>query len=183
MAVKSEKEIIGTIGKVYELRTVGSDNRSVIEFSVAVTPRKKQGDDWIDEPTVWTNVVAWGRLADNIHKSFKSGDRVFVKGYEKMKEEYTYNDRETGEEKTAQAKVQLIAEFAGHELSYAPSTQHRENKNNNDSNSNSRPAAKTAPAKKAAPAKKQAAPSNDDLDLDLNLDDDDIDFDSEDLPF
>ena len=38
-SVGIEQTIVGNVGNVYELRRVGKDNRAVIDFSVAVTPR------------------------------------------------------------------------------------------------------------------------------------------------
>ncbi len=162
--------LVGTVGKIYELRTVGQQNKSVIDFSVGVTPRRRVSDDvWEDGLTTWTTCTAWGRLADNIAEGWNVGDRVFVVGHADMKPAYT--NQETGVERPA--KEVLIVEFAGHENSYAPSTQNRPARGDNAA---AQPARNPAAAPKAAP-KAAPAPADDDLGLDLDG------FDAGDLPF
>ena len=84
MAVLAHQTLVGTVGRIYELRTVGKDNREVIDFSVAVTDRKRDGDDWVDGETYWMTVTAWNRLAKNIAESLRAGDRVIVDGFARL---------------------------------------------------------------------------------------------------
>lgn len=176
----SKRMIVGNIGKIYDKRTVGERQQSVLEFSVASTDRFRDSDgEWKDAPTEWTTVKAWGQLADNIKDAWNSGDRVFVYGRVEMKNPYT--DKEGVEHP---ARPVLVAEVAGHEDSKDPSIQQRTKReggyqgNNNSSNA---PAKKPAPAKKDAPAPAPAALDDDDNLDDLlgALDDDD----SDDMPF
>lgn len=116
MAAKVYKkiEIVGTVGKKYPLRKVGAKDRSVINFSVAVTPSIRNSDDeWEDGETIWTSCTAWGRTADHIDESFEPGDRVFISGRADMQAAYTNKD---GEERPA--REILIVDVAGHENSY-----------------------------------------------------------------
>lgn len=166
-------EIVGTVGNVYELRQVGKDNRSVIDFSVAVTPRTQVDGEWTDKATIWTNCTAWGRLADSIAEGWKSGDRVIVRGRADMKDGYTNKD---GVE--VPAREILIVEFAGHEDTYSVSTQERKARNDD---SGDRPQRQSRPAQKAAPKRRPAPAPVDDDDLDLGLDD--LDGADEDVPF
>jgi single-strand DNA-binding protein len=164
-SVQKTATIVGVVGNIYDLRTVGKDNKSVIDFSVAVTPRKMVDGEWTDAETIWTNVTAWARLADNIAESWQKGDRVFVHGRCDMKAGYTNRD---GVE--VAAKEIIIAEFAGHENSYRPSTQERTDKGNSGaSKPAAQPAAQRAPAQVESPA----------VDLDFELED----LDTGDLPF
>ena len=114
MAILANQTIVGTIGNVYELRTVGQDNRKVIDFSVAVTPRRQVNGEWTDGETYWVNVTAWNRLAENIAESFRKGDRVFIHGRTDMKASYTNKE---GVEVPARPFV--TADFAGLEVSFA----------------------------------------------------------------
>lgn len=164
-------EIVGTVGNVYELRQVGKDNRSVIDFSVAVTPRTLVDGEWTDKDTIWTNCTAWGRLADSIAEGWKKGDRVWARGRADMKPGYTNKD---GIE--VDPREIMIAEFAGHEDTYSVSTQERKARRED---SDDRPARQSRPATKAAP-KRRPAPADDD-DLDLGLDD--LDDDGPSVPF
>jgi single-strand DNA-binding protein len=163
MAILATQTLVGSIGRKYELRTVGKDQQ-VIDFSIAVTPRKKVDGEWTDGETYWLTVTAWGRLAKNIDESFNSGDRVFVFGRTEMKAGYTNKE---GVE--VPARSILIAEFAGHEVSYNPAHSDRPAKGEGGGGNFER---RSAPAAKAAPAK--AAPKPADDDLDFGGDDDDF---------
>lgn len=71
-------EILGNIGKEPNIIKIG--NKTVASFSVAVnrsytTP---QGEE--RHYTDWTNVVAWGSLAEAVGNELQKGDRVFVEG-------------------------------------------------------------------------------------------------------
>lgn len=48
-------------------------------FSVAVTPRIKRDDEWVDGETQWVSVTAWRTLASRA-ASLAKGTRVTVKG-------------------------------------------------------------------------------------------------------
>lgn len=162
MAILASQTLVGSVGRVYELRTVGKDNQEVIDFTVAVTPRKKVDGEWTDGETYWLTITAWGKLAKNISESFNSGDRVFVLGRTEMKAGYTNKDQVE-----VPARPILIAEFAGLELSYNPAHSDRPAKGERTERSESRPASKPAAAKAAA------KPAADD---DLDFGDDDEDF-------
>lgn len=166
--------VAGSIGKIYDLRTVGKDNKSVIDFSVAYTPRKRQGDEWVDGETKWSTVTAWGRLADNIAEHWNVGDRVFVYGRVDMKDGYT---NKQGDQ--VPPRPIIIAEVAGHDNGFYGSEQKREKKSEgNRAQRRGNNTQKSAPARKPAPA--PAVEDDDAIDLDLDLDDDDA---SDELPF
>ena len=165
MATLAQQVLVGNIGKVYDLRTVGKNNSAVLDFSLAITPRKKEGDDWVDGETYWVNCTAWNKLAENISESFKSGDRVIVVGRTDMKEGYTNKDGDA-----MPARPILIVDFAGLEVSYNGAESKRKTSGEGRSSAPARPA-----AKKAAPPKKEEA--EDDIFAD------DFDFDDGDAPF
>lgn len=171
-SVGIEQTIVGNVGNVYELRRVGKDNRAVIDFSVAVTPRSFNPDtkEWQDGETTWVNCTAWDRLAENIEKSFGKGKstRVIVKGRVKTKPEFTKDDGTV-----IPPRDFLNVEYAGPEIFFDPALPVKgERSNGGSSNGSSNNSRSSAPAKKAEP--KKAAPKKDaDLDdLDFDLDDD-----------
>lgn len=169
MAIKTDATIVGNVGNIYELRRVGKDNRAVIEFTVASTPRvRKDNGDWTDGEPTWTTVVAWNKLAENIEKTFEKGSRVVVVGHLNTKPEFTKDDGTV-----IPAKLQLIADFAGLEISFDPAHSERESKNSKSAPTTRK---KTVSTNKSAPQKK--APVED-----LDLDDDDLLDDDEDLAF
>lgn len=166
MAILTNKVIVGNIGSIYELRTVGKDDREVLDFTIASTPRVRKGDDWGDGLTVWTSVTAWGKLARNISESFKKGDRVIVYGREEMKASYKNKNDEVVPEKPI-----VIAEFAGLELSFHPAKSARGGSNASSQSSNSKSSSNSSAKTESAPKKDSA----DDLDLGFDSDDE-LDF-------
>lgn len=169
-SVGIEQTIVGNVGNVYELRRVGKDNRAVIDFSVAVTPRSYNADtkEWTDGETTWVNCTAWDRLAENIEKSFGKGKatRVIVKGKVKTKPEFTKDDGTV-----IPPRDFLNVEYAGPEIFFDPALPVKGERSNGSSSNNS---ASSAPAAKKSAPKKAAAPKKDeDLDdLDFDLDED-----------
>lgn len=169
-SVGIEQTIVGNVGNVYELRRVGKDNRAVIDFSVAVTPRSYNADtkEWADGETTWVSCTAWDRLAENIEKSFGKGKatRVIVKGRVKTKPEFTKDDGTV-----IPPRDFLNVEFAGPEVFFDPALPVKGERSNGSSSNNS---ASSAPAAKKSTPKKAAAPKKDeDLDdLDFDLDED-----------
>lgn len=70
--------LLGRLGAAPDLRHVGGDDRTVVNFSVATDSRWKAGDERKSE-TQWTRVVAWGKLAELCAKLVK-GQQVYVEG-------------------------------------------------------------------------------------------------------
>lgn len=89
--------MIGNVAGEIDLRYAPS-GKAVAKFSLACTPREKQGDQWVDGATTWVRVTAFGRDAENAAESFKSGTRVLVYGRLKTEE---WNHKETGEKRSA----------------------------------------------------------------------------------
>ena len=68
-----------------ELRFTQSGH-AVANVSVAVTPREKDGDQWVDGQPAFYRVAAWRQMAENVAESVKRGDRVTVVGRLKPRE-------------------------------------------------------------------------------------------------
>ncbi len=62
-----------------ELKVVGADNTSLVNFSVAVNGRVKKGDEW-GERTDFIDVIAWGKTAETIADNFTKGKNIFLEG-------------------------------------------------------------------------------------------------------
>lgn len=71
--------LTGNVGRDPELRFTPGGS-PVCKFSIAVTMRKKQGDEWINANTSWYQVVAWDQLANVAAANIEKGSRVVVKG-------------------------------------------------------------------------------------------------------
>lgn len=163
----SSKTVVGVIGSVYDKRVVGDEKRSVINFSIATAIRGREGDKWVDKATVWTNCIAWGRIADNIEKSFRKGDRVIAYGHEDVQKGYTKDD---GTE--VPDRIQLVVENIGVEVTWDPAHSEREVRDENDGGSRRSSSGSAGDTrKKPAPKKKQ----DDDFDDFDDFDDDDDD--------
>lgn len=162
--ILSQGTVVGTIGNVRPVHQLKDDN-AVVNFSVAVTPRRQnpQTKEWEDGETQWVDCVAFGgKLANNIAESFNVGDRVVLIGNYQMKPGNT--DARTGTEYPA--RLQFIVDFAGLEVGRNAASSSREagrltdakGGGNNNGGGNSRPAAQkpAAQQKPAAPAAEES---------------------------
>ena len=86
----------GNVGSDPELK-FSKSNTAYVTFSVAYTPRTKDGDNWVDGETIWFRVVQFGVKAEATTDMIKKGDAVLVHGAMKQS---TYKDKE-GKEKTS----------------------------------------------------------------------------------
>ncbi|MBC3191679.1 single-stranded DNA-binding protein [Pseudonocardia sp. C8] len=93
---------------------------SAVRVSVAFTPREfdRRRGDWVQRPTVWHDVVAFGQLADNVHASLRKGDPVIVVG--KLRDNsYTRESRQEGGEDILVRRTDLRADYVGLDLNRA----------------------------------------------------------------
>lgn len=87
--------LTGNVTGDAELRFTPSGH-AVANLSVAVNPRDKQGDQWVDGEPNFYRVAAWKDLAENVAESVRRGDRVTVVGRLRVRE-YEHN----GEKRTS----------------------------------------------------------------------------------
>jgi single-strand DNA-binding protein len=71
--------ITGNLTEDPELRFTPA-GAPVANFTVAVTPRVKDGDSWKDGETSFFRCTAWRSLAENLAESLTKGARVLVQG-------------------------------------------------------------------------------------------------------
>lgn len=149
------KELIqGNIGRIGELRVVGTN--AVLNLSVAVTPRKKQGDEWVDDETVWTEVTVWGDTARNIVNSdIKPGTPVIIYGTRKARLAPAYQAK-NGTEVPERVEQSVTADIFSVELTRWHVITKIEKANNN--NAGGAPA-NTAPANTSAANTAVSAPT------------------------
>ncbi len=102
--------ICGSAGGNAELKFLPS-GAAVCEWSMAVTPRVKQGDSWVDGETVWYRCAAWRQLGESAAESITKGMRLLVHGRLKPR---TY---ETNGEKRVSLDVDV--EHVAAEMRYA----------------------------------------------------------------
>ena len=70
--------LVGRLTRDAELKyTAGG--QAVCKFSVAVNRRRKQGDQWVDEPSFF-DVVLWGRQGETLNQYLVKGKQVGIDG-------------------------------------------------------------------------------------------------------
>ena len=82
--------LLGRVGKDTEVRTVGSANSKVAQFSLCTGGKYTTKDGREVDDTAWHNIVAWRNLAETAEKYIKKGTQVFVQGHLSYRE-YTDN--------------------------------------------------------------------------------------------
>jgi single-strand DNA-binding protein len=95
----------GRVGKDPELKFL-KDGTAVLSISVAVTPRKKDGDKWVDDNTIWFRVSQFGKDAESTTELVKKGDKVIVTGRFSMSE---YINKEEQKVQSPEIKADGIA--------------------------------------------------------------------------
>jgi len=70
--------LIGRLTRDAELKST-SGGQAVCKFSVAVNRRRKNGDQWEDEPNFF-DVVLWGRQGEALHQYLLKGKMIGVDG-------------------------------------------------------------------------------------------------------
>ncbi|WP_346007438.1 single-stranded DNA-binding protein [Janibacter terrae] len=102
--------LIGNATGDAELRFTPSGH-AVANINVAVNPRDKQGDQWVDGEPNFYRVAAWKDLAENVAESVKRGDRVTVVGRLRIREYEHNGEKRTSLDVTADS-VALDLRFA-----------------------------------------------------------------------
>lgn len=84
---------------------------ALTKFRVAVNDRKKEGNDWVDDPSFY-NVVCWDKLASHVAESCYKGTGVIIRG--RLKENtWTNTEGET------RRNVEIVADDVGVSLKFA----------------------------------------------------------------
>jgi single-strand DNA-binding protein len=78
----NEVALVGNLTADPMYRTAETTGRGVIHFDIAVNRRRydKDSGQYLDLPTVYHRVVAYGPLADNAKESLRKGCEVVVVG-------------------------------------------------------------------------------------------------------
>lgn len=78
MAGVSKMTIVGNLGADPEVR-YSQGGMAMCNLRVAVTERKKEGENYIDH-TEWFTLVCFGKTAENAQRFLKKGRQVFGEG-------------------------------------------------------------------------------------------------------
>ena len=99
--------IVGNLGRDPEVR-YSQSGMAICSFSVAVTERKKDGEQWKDH-TEWFRVKSFGKQAENAGQYLQKGKQVYVEG---RLEQSKYKDKE-GQERTSVDVIANTIQFLG----------------------------------------------------------------------
>lgn len=102
--------IIGNAASDSELRfTPGG--LAVATFTVAVTPRIKQGNEWKDGDTTWFRCTVWREMAEQVAETVTKGMRLIVHG--------RFKTRQYEKDGQTRTSVEIDVEEVGPSLRYA----------------------------------------------------------------
>lgn len=126
--------LVGNVAAEPDMRFLPS-GVGVCNFSLACTPRVKDGDSWTDGETMWVRCAAWRELGENVVESLDKGTRVIVQGRLKVRS-YAAN----GEKRTA---IEMDVDAVGPELRFATAKVAKVQRSSGDGHSGSRAAARS----------------------------------------
>jgi single stranded DNA-binding protein len=72
--------VVGHLCQDPVLRQTRREGKPVASFTVAVNPRRRVGEAFIERPPVFHRVVCFGVMAENVNNSLRKGMEVFVMG-------------------------------------------------------------------------------------------------------
>lgn len=110
MANEPVATLCGNVASVPELKFLGSGT-AVCNFTIAATPRVKNGDEWVDGETMWVRCAVWRQHAENTAETLSKGMRVLVHGRLKV--------RSWDQDGTKRTGIEMDVEHVGPELRYA----------------------------------------------------------------
>jgi single-strand DNA-binding protein len=70
--------LVGRLTRDAELKYTNSGT-ALCKFSLAINRRRKNGDQWIDEPNFF-DVVLMGRMGESVHRYLLKGKQVGIQG-------------------------------------------------------------------------------------------------------
>lgn len=100
--------LVGNLGKDPEVRFVQSGN-AVCNLRLAVTERRKDGDNWKDH-TEWMDVVVWGKTAENVGQYCSKGKQLYVEGRIQTRE---YEDKDGNKRKATEVVASQVLFLGG----------------------------------------------------------------------
>ena len=115
MTNEIQATIVGNLTADPELRFTPS-GVAVANFTVAQTPRTKNGDEWVDGEPIYVRCTVWREAAENVAQSLQKGQRVLAYGRLKTQ---SYTPRDGGAERLS---IVLDVDELGHTLRFGTSS-------------------------------------------------------------
>ena len=102
--------LVGRLTRDAELKyTAGG--QAVCKFSVAVNRRRKQGDQWIDEPNFF-DIVLWGRQGETLNQYLVKGKQVCIDG-ELRQDRWEQDGQNRSRVEVVASNLQLLGSGSG----------------------------------------------------------------------
>lgn len=102
--------IVGNATSDADLRYT-PNGHAVAAFTVAVTERVKQGDQWVDGSTTFFRCTAWREMAETVSESVTKGMRLIVHG--------RFKTRQYEKDGQTRTSIEIEVEDVGPSLRYA----------------------------------------------------------------
>jgi len=78
-SIRNQVQLIGNLGKDPEIKTFENDKK-MVRFTIATNESYKDQNGEKKTITQWHNVIAWGKLAENIHLMTQKGSELAIQG-------------------------------------------------------------------------------------------------------
>ena len=95
--------VMGNLTRTPDIKQTPSGN-SVVSFSLALNRSYKDAQDQWQEATDYVDVVAWGKLADQVAERLSTGSRALVSGRLQSR---SWEDKDTGAKRS---KLEVLAQ-------------------------------------------------------------------------
>ena len=115
-SLKNSVQLIGRLGKDVDLKTLNSGT-SLARVTIATNDYYKNNKGELIEETQWHNVIAWGKLAENMSKVLQKGSEVVVHG--KLVHS-SYEDKDGNIRYTSEVKISEFLKVSKKEKAAVP---------------------------------------------------------------
>jgi single-strand DNA-binding protein len=110
MAGEPVMTLVGNAANDAELKYTPS-GAALATFTLAVTPRIKQGDSWKDGETTWFRCSVWREMAEQVAETVTKGMRLIVHG--------RFKTRQYEKDGQTRTSIEIDVEEVGPSLRYA----------------------------------------------------------------
>ena len=108
--------LVGNLGKDPEVRYIQSGN-AVCTLRLAVTERKKDGENGWKDHTEWMDVVTWGKTAENAGQYLAKGRQIYVEGRLQTRQ---YKDKDGNDRYKTEVVANQVVFLGGGDRTGAP---------------------------------------------------------------
>ena len=77
--LRNQVTLLGNLGSDIEFKSFEND-KQLSKVSLATNQYYKNRSGELVQDTQWHNIIAWGKLAENMNKVAKKGDQLLVQG-------------------------------------------------------------------------------------------------------